>query len=54
MKKIIEICQKKIKNPDIIFQPDFLKLRLRGRGSGFKEGPEQKGLHYSIELIFLN
>lgn len=23
--------------------PDYLKLRLRGRGSGFKEGPSKKG-----------
>jgi hypothetical protein len=43
MKKIIEICQNYVKNPSIIYQNDFLKLRLRGKGSGFKEGPEQRG-----------
>jgi len=42
MKKIIELCQMQIKRRDITQQSDFLKLRLRGRGSGFKEGPEQR------------
>jgi len=42
MKKIIELCQSYIKNPSLIYQNDFLKLRLRGKGSGFKEGPEQR------------
>ena len=44
MKKIIELCQMQIKRRDITQQSDFLKLRLRGRGSGFKEGPEQRGI----------
>ena len=38
MKKIIEECF--IDRP---FEYDALKLRLRGRGSGFKEGPQNKG-----------
>ena len=38
MKKIIEACFE-----DIRFEPDALKLRLRGRGSGFKEGPRNEG-----------
>jgi len=42
MKKIIEICQNFVKNPSLIYQSDFLKLRLRGKGSGFKEGPDQR------------
>jgi hypothetical protein len=42
MKKIIEICQNYVKNPSLIYQNDFLKLRLRGKGSGFKEGPDQR------------
>jgi len=42
IKKIIEICQNYVKNPSLIYQNDFLKLRLRGKGSGFKEGPEQR------------
>ena len=40
MKKIIEACFE-----DIRFEPDALKLRLRGRGSGFKEGPRNEGSH---------
>lgn len=42
MKKILEICQQQARRLNITFQNDSLKLRLRGRGSGFKEGPEQK------------
>jgi hypothetical protein len=42
MKKVIEICQYHLKRADMSYQSDFLKLRLRGRGSGFKEGPEQR------------
>ena len=42
MKKIIALCEAKY--PDLSLQlSDFLKLRLRGRGSGFKEGPENRG-----------
>lgn len=42
MKKIIEICQAHLKHLNNGPQGDFLKLRLRGQGSGFKEGPEQR------------
>jgi len=45
MKKIIELCQGYMKALDVGSQnqSDLLKLRLRGKGSGFKEGPGQKG-----------
>lgn len=38
MKKIIEECFE-----DRPFESDALKLRLRGKGSGFKEGPQNRG-----------
>lgn len=39
MKKIIEFCSRGL-GPDV--NPyEVVKLRLRGKGSGFKEGPEQ-------------
>jgi len=41
MKKIIECCTKDTN----ISGQDIVKLRLRGRGSGFKEGPDKRGLH---------
>jgi hypothetical protein len=40
MKKIVEDCGKGI---DGKFCPDAVKLRLRGRGSGYKEGPYNRG-----------
>lgn len=40
MKKIIELCSR---NYDGKFYPDAVKLRLRGRGSGYKEGPYNRG-----------
>ena len=40
MKKIVEICGK---NPDGSIAQDAVKLRLRGKGSGYKEGPFNKG-----------
>jgi len=40
MKKIIELCSKGSNLPI----QDVIKLRLRGKGSGFKEGPEHKGI----------
>jgi len=43
MKKIIEICRNYMKTHNLPYKADFLKLRLRGKGSGFKEGPDQKG-----------
>ena len=39
MKRIIEICSK---NAPQGMQNDVVKLRLRGKGSGFREGPRQE------------
>lgn len=39
MKRILELCTK---NTNRKVQ-DVVKLRLRGKGSGFKEGPQQQG-----------
>jgi hypothetical protein len=44
MKNIIEVC-KKFCNYSLF---DPVKLRLRGRGSRFKEGPEDKGIYLNI------
>ena len=38
MKRIIEICSK---DTGAVNMQDIVKLRLRGRGSGFKEGPNK-------------
>jgi hypothetical protein len=40
MKKIVENCSI---GHDGKILPDAVKLRLRGRGSGFKEGPYNRG-----------
>jgi hypothetical protein len=40
MKKIVESCNQ---NNDGTIYKDSVKLRLRGKGSGYKEGPTQKG-----------
>ena len=40
MKKIVESCNK---NPDGSTIKESVKLRLRGKGSGYKEGPCNKG-----------
>lgn len=40
MKKIVELCSK---DNNGNFLNDSVKLRLRGRGSGYKEGPYNKG-----------
>jgi len=42
MKSIIVQCQGLVKNFEKISQGEFLKLRLRGKGSGFLEGPQKK------------
>ena len=42
MKKIIEVCEKRFSYLNIK-GGNLLKLRLRGQGSGFKEGPEKRG-----------
>ena len=39
MKNIVDVC----KNSSQVSTSEPVKLRLRGRGSGYKEGPEQKG-----------
>jgi len=53
MKRIIEICSK---NAPQGMQNDIVKLRLRGKGSGFKEGPRQEEskepLHLCISSRF--
>lgn len=41
MKKIINKCNF---SPDGKFNQDSVKLRLRGKGSGFKEGPNNQGI----------
>ena len=41
MKKIVEICSS---NQDGTSTHDAVKLRLRGKGSGYKEGPLNKGI----------
>ena len=53
MKKIIELCSR---NYDGKYYPDSVKLRLRGKGSGYKEGPYNRGrLNYLItKFIRLN
>jgi hypothetical protein len=40
MKKIINLCSNDNNGK---FMPNAVKLRLRGRGSGYKEGPDNKG-----------
>lgn len=40
MKKIVDHCSW---GPDGKYIPDAVKLRLRGRGSGYKEGPYNRG-----------
>lgn len=40
MKKIVEMCSS---NQDGSVLYDAVKLRLRGKGSGYKEGPFNKG-----------
>jgi len=55
MKKIVEMCSK---NQDGSTLYDAVKLRLRGRGSGYKEGPFNKEsdetLHLCISSKFLD
>lgn len=46
MKRIVEMCNK---NSDGSISHDAVKLRLRGKGSGYKEGPFNKGI-----FLFLN
>lgn len=50
MKKIVDTCSK---NSDGNFVKDAVKLRLRGKGSGYKEGPLNKGNYNYSRLKFL-
>ena len=43
MKKIVDTCSK---NSDCTLTKDAVKLRLRGKGSGYKEGPLNKGNYF--------
>jgi hypothetical protein len=47
MKRIIEICSK---NAPQGMQNDVVKLRLRGKGSGFREGPRQEESREPLHL----
>ena len=47
MKRIIEACSKNFPRG---MQNDVVKLRLRGKGSGFKEGPRQEESKEPIHL----
>jgi hypothetical protein len=48
MKKIIELSSR---NYDGKYYPDAVKLRLRGKGSGYKEGPYNRGKLIRIYFI---
>ena len=48
MKKIIELCSR---NYDGKYYSDAVKLRLRGRGSGYKEGPYNRG---KLNILLIN
>lgn len=45
MKKIVELCARDREGK---FIPDAVKLRLRGRGSGYKEGPYNRGKFFIL------
>lgn len=47
MKRIIEICSK---NAPQGMANDVVKLRLRGKGSGFREGPRQEESREPLHL----
>jgi hypothetical protein len=47
MKNVLDKCKA---NSQDYWHPDFLKLRLRGSGSGFKEGPEQQESNEPLHL----
>lgn len=50
MKKIIEESIKESSMENIISN-DAIKLRVRGKGSGFKEGTEKQGSLYNFQAI---
>ena len=47
MKNVLDRCKAKFQEE---WQSDFLKLRLRGVGSGFREGPEQQESNEPLHL----
>ena len=51
MKKIVDSCNKNVDGSSI---KESVKLRLRGRGSGYKEGPMNKGKFNIFYYRFLN
>jgi hypothetical protein len=53
MKRVIECCNQPFKG-DRTQQGELVKLRLRGRGSGFKEGPEKQGMQAAPKMHLTN
>jgi hypothetical protein len=55
MKKIIEKCSGSPKGGKDRFNynQESVKLRLRGSGSGYKEGPNNRGKIKNLNLLFL-
>ena len=51
MKEIIKRCEKKF---TYLKRKDLVKLRLRGQGSGHKEGPHKQGKFLPNQLTFQN
>lgn len=47
MKNVLDKCKASFKDE---WQSDLLKLRLRGAGSGFREGPEQQESNEPLHL----
>ena len=47
MKRIIEMCSR---NTTAENMQDIVKLRLRGKGSGFKEGPHKEESNEPLHL----
>ena len=52
MKKIIEECKLKLEEDGLKTNNinDIIKLRLRGKGSGYKEGPQNKESNETLHL----
>ena len=48
MKKIVDLCSRA---KDGKFMNDAVKLRLRGRGSGYKEGPYNRGIFNFVMFL---
>ena len=51
MKRIIEIC---CKGSSFEQLQEIVKLRLRGKGSGFKEGPRQEESNEPLHLCIIS